>query len=52
MVGGRHFWLSDYTAYHGPSHFNSLKMFSTRMSNNEICNDENLKADHTADGVL
>ena len=52
LLGGRHFWLSDYTAYHAPSHFNSLKMYSTRMSNNEICNNENLKADHTADGVL
>jgi chondroitin AC lyase len=52
MRGGRHFWRSDYTAYHAPSHFTSLKMFSTRMTNNEICNDENLKADHTADGAL
>jgi hypothetical protein len=27
-------------------------MLSTRTTNNEICNDENLKADHTGDGVL
>ena len=52
MVGGRHFWQSDYTAYHAESHFSSLKMFSKRMTNNEICNNENLKADHTADGAL
>ena len=52
MLGGRHFWLSDYTAYHAESHFSSLKMYSTRMTNNEICNNENLKADHTADGTL
>jgi len=52
MLGGRHFWLSDYTAYHTESHFSSLKMYSTRMTNNEICNNENLKADHTADGTL
>ena len=52
MIGGRHFWQSDYTAYHAESHFTSLKMFSKRMTNNEICNNENLKADHTADGAL
>jgi chondroitin AC lyase len=52
LVGARHFWKSDYTAYHSEGFFASLKMFSKRMSNNEVCNGENLKADHTASGVL
>jgi hypothetical protein len=52
FLGGRHFWKADYSTYHAPNFFSSLKMFSTRMSNNEICNHENLKADHTADGAL
>ena len=34
MLGGRHFWKSDYTTFHAESHFSSLKMFSTRMTNN------------------
>eukprot|EP01052_Picozoa_sp_SAG31_P030538 SAG31_NODE_3138_length_4632_cov_2.290315_4_plen_825_part_00 len=52
LVGAQHFWKSDYTAYHANAFFVSLKMFSKRMSNNEVCNGENLKADHTASGVL
>ena len=40
FIGARHFWQSDYTAYHAASFFMSLKMMSTRMANNEICNNE------------
>eukprot|EP00037_Helgoeca_nana_P037256 m.15248 g.15248 ORF g.15248 m.15248 type:complete len:781 (-) comp8612_c0_seq1:81-2423(-) len=52
FVGARHFYRSDYTTVHRPAFFASLKMGSTRMVANEICNGEGLLSGHTADGVL
>ena len=50
LVGNRHFWNSDYMAHHAPGWFASVRMFSTRMQNTEVVNDEGKKSQHMADG--
>jgi chondroitin AC lyase len=50
LVGNRHFWRSDYMAHHRPGWFASVRMFSTRLLNTEIVNDEGRKSQHLADG--
>lgn len=50
--GTRHFYRSDYTAHHTGKFAFTLKMYSTRMYNNEITNGEGLESWHTADGAL
>eukprot|EP00041_Stephanoeca_diplocostata_P019363 m.417108 g.417108 ORF g.417108 m.417108 type:complete len:1241 (+) comp21285_c0_seq17:53-3775(+) len=52
LVGARHFFRSDYTAYHQSAFSLSLKMTSTRTQNNEVTNDEGMRTWHTGDGVL
>src|SRR5262249_42865783 len=46
----RHFWCSDYMAHHGQGWFASVRMFSNRLINTEIVNDEGKKSQHLADG--
>ena len=52
LVSSRHFYLSDYTTHHRERFAVTLKMSSTRMENNEVCNNEGLKSWYTGDGVL
>lgn len=51
LVGNRHFWRSDYHAHHRPGWFASVKMFSTRIINAELVNDEGRKSHHLSDGA-
>ncbi len=50
LAGNRQFWCSDYMAHHEPGWFASVRMFSTRLLNTEIVNDEGKKSRHLADG--
>jgi chondroitin AC lyase len=50
-VGNRHFWRSDYQAHQRPGWFASVKMFSTRMINAELINNEGIKSHHLSDGA-
>jgi chondroitin AC lyase len=51
-VGNRMFWCSDYMAHHRPGWFASIKMFSTRMLNSELVNNEGKKSHHLTDGAM
>jgi chondroitin AC lyase len=48
--GHRHFWNSDYTAHHRSGYFASVRMFSDRLMNTEIVNNEGKRSHHLADG--
>ena len=50
--GVHHFHDSDYTSVYSGGSLTTLKMFSNRMYNNEVCNDEGLRSWHTASGAL
>lgn len=50
LVGHKHFYCSDYTSHRRPTYFFSLKMFSTRLQNTELVNDEGKKSHHLGDG--
>lgn len=52
FTSSKHFFMSDYAAHHRENFSITLKMSSTRMDNNEVCNGEGLKSWNTGDGVL
>src|SRR5262249_30094728 len=52
LVGNRMYWCSDYMAHHRPGWFASIKMFSTRIQNAELVNDEGKKSHHLSDGAM
>jgi chondroitin AC lyase len=51
LSGNRYFWCSDYMAHHRPEFFVSIRMFSDRLLNTEIVNNEGRKSHHLADGA-
>src|SRR5947208_3528799 len=51
LVGNKHFWCSDYITHHRPGWFTSVKMFSTRMFNAELVNNEGMRSQHLSDGA-
>lgn len=50
LIGNRHFWCSDYMAHHEKGWMSSVRMFSSRLLNTEIVNEEGKKSQHLADG--
>jgi len=50
LSGNRHFWCSDYMTHQRPEFFASVRMFSSRLLNTEIINDEGKQSHHLADG--
>jgi chondroitin AC lyase len=50
LSGNRHYWCSDYMAHQRPQFFASVRMFSSRLVNTEIVNDEGKRSHHLADG--
>jgi chondroitin AC lyase len=51
LIGNRHFWRSDYMVHHRPGWMASVRMFSDRLINTEMVNDEGKKSQHLADGA-
>ncbi|MEA2736139.1 MAG: chondroitin lyase [Humisphaera sp.] len=51
LVGNRHYWRSDYMAHHRPAWFASVRMFSDRLLNTELVNNEGKLSHHLADGA-
>ncbi len=49
--GAKHFWRSDFTAWHRPAGYASVKISSTRTLQPESGNGEGLQNLHLADGV-
>jgi chondroitin AC lyase len=50
-AGNRNFWNSDYMVHRRVSYAVSVRMFSTRMQNEEIVNGEGERSVHLADGA-
>ena len=50
-VGAKHFWRGDFTAWHRPAGYASVKISSTRTLQPESGNGEGLKNYHLGDGV-
>jgi chondroitin AC lyase len=50
LNGNRHYWCSDYMAHQRPQFFASVRMFSSRLINTEVVNDEGKRSHHLADG--
>ncbi|MCU0791378.1 MAG: polysaccharide lyase beta-sandwich domain-containing protein [Opitutaceae bacterium] len=51
LVGARHFWRADFTAFHRPGFYASVRSFSSRLANTDFNGPENLFAHHLADGA-
>jgi chondroitin AC lyase len=51
LTGSRAFWRSDYYVHHRPGWMASVRMFSDRLLNSEIVNEEGRKSHHLADGM-
>ena len=51
FTGSKHFWCSDYTAYHTEKFFISVHMKSKRTLPSECVNEENLLGWHLGDGA-
>jgi chondroitin AC lyase len=49
--GNKHFWCSDYMVHRRAGWMMSIKMFSTRMINAELINEEGKKSHHLSDGA-
>ncbi len=50
LSGNRYYWCSDYMSHQRPQFFTSVRMFSSRLFNTELVNDEGKKSHHLADG--
>jgi chondroitin AC lyase len=50
LSGNRYYWCSDYMAHQRPGFLVSVRMFSSRLFNSELVNDEGKKSHHLADG--
>ncbi len=48
--GDRYYWCSDYLAHERPEFLATVRMFSSRLWNTELVNDEGKKSHHLADG--
>jgi chondroitin AC lyase len=51
LSGARHFWRADFTAFHRPGFYASVRSFSSRLANTDFNGPENLFAHHLADGA-
>lgn len=51
LIGARHFWRGDFTAFHRPGFYASVRSFSLRLANTDFNGPENLFAHHLADGA-
>ncbi|CAF1461432.1 unnamed protein product, partial [Didymodactylos carnosus] len=52
LIGNKHFYTSDYQVHHRVNWTSAIKMQSIRTQPLECINGENLKAEHTGQGVL
>jgi chondroitin AC lyase len=50
LSGNRYYWCSDYMSHQRPDFMISVRMFSSRLLNTELVNDEGKKSHHLADG--
>ena len=50
LTGNRHYWCSDYMVHQRPEFFASVRMFSSRLINTELINEEGKQSHHLADG--
>jgi chondroitin AC lyase len=51
VTGNRHFWCSDYMVHRRGPWMASVRMFSDRLWNSELVNEEGKKSHHVADGM-
>jgi chondroitin AC lyase len=52
LIGNKHFYTSDYHVHHRANWTSAIKMQSIRTNPDECGNGENLKREHTGQGVL
>ncbi|KIO26601.1 polysaccharide lyase family 8 protein [Tulasnella calospora MUT 4182] len=52
LVGNRMFWSNDYMVHRGQNYVSTLKMVSTRTTNTECLNGQNMKGFHLGQGVV
>eukprot|EP01117_Protostelium_nocturnum_P014433 TRINITY_DN5489_c0_g3_i1.p1 TRINITY_DN5489_c0_g3~~TRINITY_DN5489_c0_g3_i1.p1 ORF type:complete len:732 (-),score=155.16 TRINITY_DN5489_c0_g3_i1:48-2243(-) len=52
LNGNKMMWRSDYMVHRGTGYVLTLKMYSTRITNTECINSQNLKGIHQSQGVL